>query len=60
MYTCGSNNYGQLGIGQKIDKCPSPTLLESLKDVIDVACGWNFSVALTKGTNSQADMVIYR
>jgi alpha-tubulin suppressor-like RCC1 family protein len=48
VYTCGSNNYGQLGIGQKIDKCPSPTLLESLKDVIDVACGWNFSVALTK------------
>lgn len=46
LYTMGSNLRGQLGLGEHLVKVGSPTLVESLSRVIQVACGNDFSVAI--------------
>jgi alpha-tubulin suppressor-like RCC1 family protein len=42
----GANQYGQLGLGTKSEYVDKPTLVGGLGNVIQVAAGCNFSVAL--------------
>lgn len=44
----GDNKFGQLGIGTSGNTSPSPTLIQGLTDVIDVAGGMGHSLALKK------------
>ena len=48
VYTFGSNQYGQLGIGN-CDITRNVCHVPSLTDVIRVTCGDTFTVAVTKG-----------
>lgn len=49
IYSFGFNNYGQLGLGSYRDKEYKPTLIENLKNVVQVSCSHsNHSLALTK------------
>uniref|UniRef100_A0A8C3HUX7 F-box protein 24 n=1 Tax=Chrysemys picta bellii TaxID=8478 RepID=A0A8C3HUX7_CHRPI len=45
LFMQGSNRYGQLGTGDKIDR-GEPTLVQGLKCPLDVWCGLNHSLAL--------------
>ncbi|KAL3269950.1 hypothetical protein HHI36_009006 [Cryptolaemus montrouzieri] len=49
VYSCGSNNYGQLGLGHSVQECPYPQLLSDLSAVkiVQVVCGQYHSMALT-------------
>lgn len=49
IYICGGNNYGQLGLGDSVDKHLLQEL--NLPDVISVGCGTYHTVALVKSTN---------
>lgn len=44
----GSNIDGRLGIGNRaIERCSTPTLVEGVNGVTQVACGWGHTLALT-------------
>ena len=45
LYVCGSNEYGQLGLGEGIQFCSIPTPV--LSSVVDIAAGYFHSLALT-------------
>jgi len=47
LWTFGCNKYGQLGLGCTGGTRPSPVVLDTLKDVLQVSCGTNHSAALT-------------
>ncbi len=40
VYSCGSNNYGQLGLGDNDDR-NVPTQITTLSNITDIACGGN-------------------
>jgi alpha-tubulin suppressor-like RCC1 family protein len=46
LWTWGYNYYGQLGNGTSGNSIVSPTLVEGVKDCIQIAAGWNYSVIL--------------
>ncbi|XP_047306683.1 PH, RCC1 and FYVE domains-containing protein 1-like [Impatiens glandulifera] len=48
VYTCGRNDHGQLGHGDRVDR-PTPTIVESLVDdvIVQVSAGKTFTLALT-------------
>ena len=48
LYTCGYNNYGQLGHGTN-SNLTTPTLVNALKDnqVINVSCSYYHSIIVT-------------
>src|SRR5436853_2253235 len=45
VYSCGSNNLGELGLGDTITK-NSPILINSLNNIVQVSAGNSFSLAL--------------
>ena len=47
LYVFGNNNYGQLGLGDTINRS-SPVQVGSLTDWKDVSCGQNFTVCIQK------------
>lgn len=49
VYVCGSNNYGQLGIGPFVQESPYPQIIAQLcfSKIIDVVAGQYHSLALT-------------
>jgi hypothetical protein len=47
VFSCGRNNYGQLGIGSQDDRFQLPTLL-NLNNVTQIACGSNHTLFLCK------------
>jgi alpha-tubulin suppressor-like RCC1 family protein len=47
VYSWGKNEYGQLGQRDKLDR-PSPTLVEGLEDVRDIAVAYACSLAATQ------------
>ena len=46
VLSCGMNNFGQLGTGDKSNYF-SPTLIESLSDIKEISA-WHYSAAITK------------
>ena len=46
LWTCGSNNKGQLGVGTT-DDVTTLTLVSGLEDVAMAVGGWDFSLAIT-------------
>lgn len=51
VFSWGSNSYGQLGLNSEEPIINTPKMVKSLatKQVIQVACGRNHSMALTSG-----------
>ena len=47
LYSFGSNNYGQLGIGRNTNDEHPPQMIESLQDVEFVICGGTFAFCKT-------------
>ena len=46
----GAVQFGQLGIGTKVDACvPSKVEAMPLEELADVACGWRHTLAVTAG-----------
>lgn len=59
LYTCGYNNYGQLGHGTQAN-LSAPTMVTSLKNrnVINVSCSYYHSVIVT-GDPEDGDTEVY-
>ena len=51
VMSCGSNGYGQLGIGQGHEGRSIPTLVNGLNDVKSVSAGYYHSLALNSAGN---------
>ena len=53
VFSWGSNSYGQLGLNDTIDR-NKPKMIESLNNyrITEIACGGNFSLALTESMNN--------
>ncbi len=50
VYSCGSNSYGQLGLGHNTD-INIPTQITSLSNIVDIACGGNHVLFLDESGN---------
>ncbi len=50
VYSMGGNNFGQLGIGGDIPEKNTPTLVESLSEVViaKIACGNSHTLAISE------------
>jgi hypothetical protein len=48
VYSCGSNMAGALGLGDDIESTDIPTEIPDLDNIVEVAVGYNHSLALTK------------
>lgn len=46
VYTCGNNNYGQQGQPGKVERVKTPTRIEGLTDIVQVAAGFGQCMAL--------------
>lgn len=52
VYTWGHGTFGQLGIGEDINKYPqkvvsTPTLISTINNITDISCGSEFMAALS-------------
>ena len=59
LYTCGYNNYGQLGHGTQ-SNLSTPTLVNALRDsqVLNVSCSYYHSVIVAHDRRQQSNKVI--
>jgi alpha-tubulin suppressor-like RCC1 family protein len=55
VFACGSNAFGQLGIGEHASDAPEPRQLDAFRQVSieHVSCGWHHTVAYSDATPPQ-------
>jgi len=46
VWVCGSNEYGQIGLGEGVNSVDSPQRIPQLENIIQIAAGLNFTLAL--------------
>ena len=48
VWTCGGNDYGQQGLGDRKAHVKEPEPIPSLQHIVQIACGWGQCLALTE------------
>ena len=59
VFVCGSNKYGQIGLGKEIKKVSIFTILLKEIEIQKIQCGENFSLILKRNVNEFITFVIY-
>lgn len=45
---CGSNEYGQLGLGRSVKRVSDPVHIPGLQDIIDIGCGFRYMICVSQ------------